>query len=70
MTSHTPGAFEDQRKTISSKQSRRTEKEKVVFQDTRVPRAKMAVQAHAALENDIQALFNFAKDHKVGAMKF
>ena len=30
----------------------------------------MAVQAHAALENDIQALFKFADDHKVGAMKF
>lgn len=50
--STTPGAFEDQRKTISSKQSGR-HREKVVFEDTRVPRSKMAVQAHAALEADI-----------------
>jgi len=44
MNSHvTPGAFDDPRgRTISSKQSKRPEKEKVEFQDTRVPRGKMA----------------------------
>lgn len=53
MTSHTPGAFEDQRKTLGSKSSNRHHFEKVEFQDTREPRCEMAVQSRAALENDI-----------------
>lgn len=52
MTSHTPGAFEDQRKTLGSHSSKR-HFEKVEFQDTREPRCEMAVQSRAALENDI-----------------
>lgn len=30
----------------------------------------MAVQAHAALEADIQSLLSIARENKVGAMKF
>ena len=72
MNSHTPatpGAFDDQRKTISSNKSRRG-LEKIEIQDNRIPRGKMAPGAHKALRDDIQALYEIAHNHKVGAMKF
>jgi len=43
MTSHTPGAFDDRRNNLGSKQSKRPEKEKVEFEDTRDARSKMAI---------------------------
>jgi len=70
MTSHTPGAFEDQRRGLNSKSSKRGELEKVEFQDTRVPRGVMAVQSRLALDQDIQCLYRIADKEKVGAMKF
>ena len=72
MMSHgeeTKGAFDDQRKTISSKRSERPQ-QKVQFQDTRVPRDKMNPQSRRYLDKDINELFQYADDNQKGAMKF